>query len=88
MKSRTNLAGQVRDVVLVQAELCCHLFSGVSTISKFLPPASNCHILQPLNTRALCVESYDLERGAALCLNGSEQGKNFICVVHISALLG
>lgn len=71
MKSRTSPAGQIGDVVLVQPELCCHLFSGATKISKFPSPASNCHILHPLNARALSVGRHGLEGGAALCLSGS-----------------
>lgn len=40
-------------------------------LSKFPSPASNCHILHPLNARALNVGRHGLEGGATLCLNGS-----------------
>lgn len=54
MKIRSNPEGQVGDVVLVQLELCCPLFSGTTKIFlKFPPPASQSYILQTFNTRAL-----------------------------------
>lgn len=60
MKIRSNPEGQVGDVVLVQPELCCHLFSGATKIFlKFPPPASQSYILQTLNSRAL----HGLEEG-------------------------
>jgi hypothetical protein len=87
MKSRSSLVGQVGDVDLVQPELCCHLFSGTTKIfSKFPPPAFQCHILQPLNTRDLHVGRHVWREGQHCALVSFSKGKTFFVCTALHSL--
>lgn len=52
-------------------------------LSKFFPPASNCHILQPLNTRALCVEIMIWREGQHCALMALSRAKTLSVCTHL-----